>query len=608
MEYSKVKDINIINVEKLIGSLEQRILARRNSQGFWEGHLSSSALSTAVASFALWMYDREAHSEVIERGLQWLVANQNEDGGWGDTVKSSSNQSTTLLCWSALAIMKDRPEYAETIARSEEWLSSRFGSLEPTAISKAILNHYQEDQTFSVPILTFCALSGRLGSSGWDHVPQLPFQLAAFPDKFFKFLNLSVVSYAIPALIAIGLVKSVKSGSNVLLYFVNRWFKPKVLRVLSQKQPANGGFLEASPLTGFVLMSMVGAGEKEHQVCSKAVRFLVDSIRKDGSWPIDTNLSTWVSTLSINALSRESLEEADPEIFTSFLLDQQYQKIHPFTKSKPGGWAWTNLQGGVPDGDDTSGALLALKKLAPNDPQSIISAEKGLQWLMGIQNRDGGIPTFCRGWGKLPFDCSCPDITAHALRAFLAWRDEVRPGLQKQIDRSIGCFISYLNTTQQANGSWLPLWFGNEKEAEHNNPVYGTALVLCGLFDARSKGYAELDKTIDAGLTYLESVQNSNGGWGGNAGVKSSVEETSLALRALSLFERKNAVEKGLSWLITFFEKLGDQPVPATPIGLYFASLWYFEEMYPLTFACSALQQAKIVMLKINELVIGKQQ
>ncbi|MFA8437074.1 MAG: hypothetical protein ACEPOZ_21415, partial [Marinifilaceae bacterium] len=141
MEYSKVKDINIINVEKLIGSLEQRILARRNSQGFWEGHLSSSALSTAVAAFALWIYDREAHSEVIERGLQWLVINQNVDGGWGDTVESSSNQSTTLLCWSALAIVKDRPEYVGTITRSEEWLSSRFGSLEPTSISNAILNH-----------------------------------------------------------------------------------------------------------------------------------------------------------------------------------------------------------------------------------------------------------------------------------------------------------------------------------------------------------------------------------------------------------------------------------------------------------------------------------
>ena len=36
-----------------------------------------------------------------QRGLRWLVANQNADGGWGDTVLSKSNISTTALCWAA---------------------------------------------------------------------------------------------------------------------------------------------------------------------------------------------------------------------------------------------------------------------------------------------------------------------------------------------------------------------------------------------------------------------------------------------------------------------------------------------------------------------------
>ncbi|MEZ6048428.1 MAG: hypothetical protein R3C11_23220 [Planctomycetaceae bacterium] len=40
-----------------------------------------------------------------------------------------------------------------------------------------------------------------------------------------------------------------------------------------------------------------------------------------------------------------------------------------------------------------------------------------MNWLLDLQNRDGGWPTFCRGWGALPFDRSAPDLTAHALRA-----------------------------------------------------------------------------------------------------------------------------------------------------------------------------------------------
>src|SRR5690606_25599498 len=45
------------------------------------------------------------------------------------------------------------------------------------------------------------------------------------------------------------------------------------------------------------------------------------------------------------------------------------------------------------------------------------AVRRGVTWLLDLQNRDGGWPTFCRGWGKLPFDRSSPDITAHCMRA-----------------------------------------------------------------------------------------------------------------------------------------------------------------------------------------------
>jgi len=36
--------------------------------------------------------------------------------------------------------------------------------------------------------------------------------------------------------------------------------------------------------------------------------------------------------------------------------------------------------------------------------------------------------------------------------------------------------------------------------------------------------------------------------------------------------------------------------IKATPIGIYFASLWYFEDMYTLVFAGSALQEVMNVI------------
>jgi squalene-hopene/tetraprenyl-beta-curcumene cyclase len=36
----------------------------------------------------------------------------------------------------------------------------------------------------------------------------------------------------------------------------------------------------------------------------------------------------------------------------------------------------------------------------------------------------------------------------------------------------------------------------------------------------------------------------------------------------------------------------GGSQFPAAPIGLYFAKLWYFEDLYPLSFTVAACERA----------------
>jgi squalene-hopene/tetraprenyl-beta-curcumene cyclase len=51
------------------------------------------------------------------------------------------------------------------------------------------------------------------------------------------------------------------------------------------------------------------------------------------------------------------------------------------------------------------------------------------------------------------------------------------------------------------------------------------------------------------------------------------------------------AISRGVCWLIEQTkEGTIEQP---SPIGLYFARLWYFEELYPVIFTLSALQKVK---------------
>jgi len=571
------------------------LLAERTSEGYWVGELSTSALSTATAVSALALVRKAstAHGPIdalIVGGIRWLVANQNDDGGWGDTVRSFSNISTTMLCRAAFHLTGTAAFHAETLRRSEEWLHSRYGKT-PEELAEAVRVRYGKDRTFSVPILMASALAGLVP---WREVPPLPFELACFPQAWFRFLRIPVVSYALPALIAIGqAVHYHRPPRNPLTRLIRRIAIGKSLRVLQKIQPSSGGFLEATPLTSFVTMALASIGRADHPVVRKGVEFLVHSVRPDGSWPIDTNLATWVTTLSVNALAAAGeLDKLDrKEELRDWLLRQQYKECHPYTGAEPGGWAWTDLPGGVPDADDTSGAILALFHL---DPTCLTEIRKGLFWLCELQNRDGGMPTFCYGWGRLPFDRSGSDLIAHTLRALAPWyaghscSDEMTQ-IADRLEPLYDCGLVYLAKNQRADGSWLPLWFGNQYAPDDENPTYGTARVLAA--------YRDLDlmdsEPAQRGIAWLLSVQNADGGWGGAANTPSSIEETALAVEVLldAGPSAEAAVARGLAWLIERIEAGGLQE--PTPIGFYFAKLWYFEKLYPIIFSVAALGRAR---------------
>lgn len=585
-------------LDRTVDNLVSRLIAFRTPGGWWEGHLSSSALSTATAVSALSL----TTDDDVRPGLDWLASNQNSDGGWGDTMLSRSNISTTLLCWCCFVIARGDERRRPVIDRAEGWLRGEAGSLEPASLIQTILSRYGRDRTFSVPILTVMAIAGKLGAGreAWREIPQLPFELAALPHQLFGWLQLPVVSYALPALIAIGQVRHHHRPTwNPALRLARASVRAGTLELLGRIQPSSGGYLEATPLTSFVLMSLASAGLKQHSVVTDGVRFLRSSMRKDGSWPIDTNLSTWVTTLSVNALSalpreHHPLDLREQQAIRDWLMAQQYREEHPYTHAAPGGWAWTPLPGGVPDADDTSGALLALKHLGPVDDEVRSAAKRGIRWLLDLRNRDGGMPTFCRGWGALPFDCSAADLTAHALSAWQAWLPELQGHLRADVQRAIAGAKAYLARVQNTDGSWMPLWFGNEHTTDNHNPTYGTARVAMALADGNNS-------FVIRGIQWLRNAQNADGGWGAGSDTPSSIEETALALHALASAPESDslqALERGIEWLIEATSQ--GTRTPVSPIGLYFARLWYFEELYPLIFAAGAAIRVRAALRTLN--------
>jgi len=686
-------------LEETLARLRANLMAWRRPDGHWEGELSSSALATATATTALTLVDQHVHQTLIRRGLDWLAAHQNADGGWGDSVLSKSNISTTALGWAAfgaqtepkntrdehppritrktrirelLGLKPSNPILSDpcapcdpwssapsglfsdahraAVARAEAWLAREAGDLAPDAIASAVIRRYGKDRTFSVPILTMCALAGRLGSGrdAWRRVFPLPFELAACPHRWFKWLRLHVVSYALPALIAIGQAHyHHRPPRNPLIRLLRHATRRRTLRILEGIQPESGGFLEAVPLTSFVTMSLASIGQSRHPVTAKGVEFLLRTAREDASWPIDVNLSIWVTTLAVNALAAggrenfaEHLPEADRARVLEWLLAQQYTQEHPYTHAAPGAWAWTNLTGGVPDGDDTPGALLAIRNLTKLEkgvprsnlferaghgqpqsgtlkqglsvaPERVLQAvEAGIAWLLDLQNRDGGIPTFCQGWGALPLDRSGADLTAHALRAWTAWLGDLGEPLRRRTEAAIRKALAYLARTQHPDGSWVPLWFGCQFLPTEENPTYGTARVIQGLLAAWPSAGPAMAEVLGRGIQWLLGNQSDDGGWGGARPAPSTIEETAIAVEALAglLTGRpdagaaradfpagpripresvEGALERGVAWLIERTDR-GRSLLPA-PLGFYFAKLWYFDRLYPIIFALAAL-------------------
>ncbi len=568
-------------IQTIVNDASKRLLSMRREDGMWEGHLSSSAISTSVSIFALSVIDHERYQKEIERGILWLRQTMKPEGAWGDSMESPVNMTATLLSYTALSHLHQVPE------ATEHYIRETLGWKDEAQLIDGVLAYYGKDLTFSVPILMMCALAGVI--SNWKRIPPFPFELAVLPQSTFRFLNLPVVSYAIPALIAVGILQNRRN--KTLVSPVRELFVPKALRVLTTLQPEDGGFLEAAPLTAFVSMCMAEAGLKEHPVTHRCAQFLHQTQREDGAWPIDTNLAGWVTSLSCRALG-EMLSKADCKALSDTIRQNATKQRHPFTGAAAGGWGWTNLSGSVPDGDDTSGALVALHTLLKG--QYVPEVGAGIDWLIKLQNRDGGMPTFCRGWGKLPFDRSTPDITAHAILAMSLWCDALPDSLKSRCRKSITRMKSWLDKTMTDEGSWNPLWFGDQDATSQfrveglefrveANPVYGAATIIDYMKTAG------ITLTLDA-KDFLLKCQNPDGGWGGNRGVPSKVTLTAKAIGALRHFlpETDEAIRRAVDYLYARYET--GTLYSREPIGLYFSRLWYSEDLYNPIYILTALR------------------
>ena len=312
----------------------------------------------------------------------------------------------------------------------------------------------------------------------------------------------------------------------------------------------------------------------------------------------------WDTALSLIGLADADWEgEAPAEPSDSavrWLLDKEVRHLGDWSKNlrrvEPGGWFFEYRNAFYPDTDDTSMVLIALARTGKHLSEACRPAvHRALNWLMALQNSDGGWAAFDRNINneiltRIPFadhnamlDPSCPDITARVLESLGHYGYRVG---QKPVDRAVAFILSH----QEENGSWFGRWGVNY--------LYGTWQVLVGLhaigFDLRSP-------IVRRAVRWMKDVQNADGGWGESclsyddptqAGIgPSTASQTAWALLGLIAVgeAESDEVRAGIEYLIGTQDNDGGwTEEPFTGTG--FPRVFYLKyHMYPVYFPLMAL-------------------
>lgn len=525
----------------------------------WAGVLSSSALATAMSVVALHLSDAETHAALVSSGRRWLIQTQNDDGGWGDAMTDASNINATSLALGALTYTgreDDDSAVRETLRRGEERLTA-FGGWEAVGDPNRC--------TLSGPCRTVAALAGILE---WDAIKRLRPEVIYLPAPVRR-----TISTTYPAYLSIAMLHASRAAHplNSLPTYPDAC--RRAMEWLARAQGPNGSFEESAFLSSVIITCMTATGHADLPWLPPAIQFVVDSQRPDGGWPIDRDLETFDTDMTVFAFTAAGEAVPEAPVVREWLLRRQFEAPCFPTGAKPGGWAWA-MPAGWPDSDDTAYTLLALRALG--EPAGSSALRRGARWLEDMQCSNGGWSTFVRN-SNMPFDHHCPYITGHALSALHAvGRLHEQP---KILDRA----LAYLRREQRYDGSFASIWF---REA-----TAGTASVLEALADCDMLSLDIASRARD----YLLRSQNDDGGWSGLRLMPSTAEETSWAMMALSRCPLDTvgieAVRRGAMWLA--LHQYPDGTWTPAPIGLYYSAMWYSDSYYAVTLPAQALARAR---------------
>lgn len=587
-------------IEKEILRISQELIERQNNNGSWHFCFESGTMTDSYMLLlmkALQIDDPHLSNRLIKR----IVRKQTEDGSWKLYAdEQNGNVSATLECVLALlysgAKNMDDPE----IEKAYAFLQNHGGDQKASMLTKILLT--------------------LLGHRSWSDFPPFPVEMLLLPlakkTNLFQFVGYARV-HVVPILIMAQQQYHIKLPKY---NEIDTWLQPLKNAITMESFQTELSTIHFSPTkalrrrslqagiefmleriepdhtlysymtsTFFMIFALLSVHQTQYnqtiKLAYRGIKTFHFPLSSSTTHIQETTSTVWDTSLILYALQKAGLPAQHKTVYKGlhYLLGKQHVRQGDWARKNPhtppGGWGFSNINTINPDNDDTIACLRALAPSVYIHPSYQVAWERGITWLLSMQNKDGGWSAFEKNtdpfylkWitdhtlRKVLADPSTPDLTGRVLD-FLGSTDchPDHPQIQKA--------CQWLFTHQQKDGSWYGRWgicF-----------IYGTWTALTGLSAVKVK---TSHPQVKKGLQWLLSIQNPDGGWGESCASdhnqsyiplhKSNLVQTAWALDALvTHYSKPNAeILRGIRCLIQLLHNEKD----SYPTGAGFPGQVYF--------------------------------